>query len=217
MGEVFYDLTPHTNAHLDRNETVLLVARQTEVAQYGTAFAQSSWRLRWVCAESLIWAAASFEGSDAMSLYKNHGDAQTPCTLICQCDYDGLQMWWTDVNGHAHHQTKQFDATTLSQAGFVYRSDDGSAAQSLQLPIRFAVDEIEAAAKQWLGESLRHAVMLQGTGTGIDWPQAHPTLQARLGIPVRSMHIPTETHIRSDVSARLGCVWQLSEQVRMAQ
>ena len=217
LGEVFYDLSPHKHLLQDRNETVLLVARQTEVAQYGAAFMQSNWHLRWVCAESLIWATASFDVVDAKSLYKNHGNTQTPSTLVCQCDYDGLQMWWTDVNGHAHHQVKLFDATSLSQAGFVYRSDDTHTNQSLQLPTRFGVDEIETAAKQWLGESLSHMVMLQGTGTGLDWSQARAQLQSRLGMPVRSLRLPDEAGVRSDALARLGCVWQLSEQVRAAK
>ncbi|GHA71077.1 hypothetical protein GCM10009007_09930 [Formosimonas limnophila] len=205
MSEVFYDFTQH-----NENETMLAVARQTEVAQYSAAFAKTDWHLKWVCPEQQVWAGIHHHESP-------QSQPQIPTQFVCQVEYDRLQMWWPDKKGHRQHQARHFDPNALSQAGFLYRAPHQAGSQKhLQLPTNFAVNEIENAAKQWLDKDLPKMTQMLCTGLGLDWTQAQSSLQTRLGLSVRPVGTPTEGSTNADLQARLGTVWHLSQQIYLS-
>lgn len=199
ISEVFYDFSAHSET-----ETMLAVARQAEVTQYRQAFTKAGWQLRWICPEQQVWA----------SLYKATPNHQQPSQFICQVEYDRLQMWWSDEKGYIQHQSRHFDASVLTQAGFIYRAPHQIGDQkNLQLPTKFAVDEIGNAAKLWLGKNLTNMSQMLCTGSGLDWANARPALESHLGLSAQPISTPIEAGNNTHLQARLGIVWQLSQMI----
>lgn len=206
--EVFYDYTrPVFNPLSNRDEATVVMARQTEIAQYKQVFEHTNWSIGWICAEPLIWThlnASNEAGLPTQQDSKNQ--------IICQVEYDHLSLWWTNPNGHLCYQTKQFDAKTLAQTGFIYQSDDVQV-QSLKLPNRFAIEEIEMACKQWVNTPIEDISILCGIGSGVSWDQIKQPLQSQLGIPVHPFSLADKTDVSPDRQGQLAAVWSLSQQI----
>ena len=187
LADVYYDWTQADELSKQGQTVVLAVARQSEVAQYAQLLGDTALRLRWVCAEPLVWAQA-YEGTRY---------------AVCKIEHDGMQVYWFEANGRVRVWSKSFDAEQMGRAGFEYISG-----AVVRLPTRFVVDEIDNALSQILGEADKQRLhSLYVSGAAVNWVDALPALQAGLGVPVRLSSMTTDEH------NALGGLWQLSEQI----
>ena len=200
ISDVYYDWVRLGVKKSSSEQNVLLsVARQSDVAPYAHVFGEG-WGVRWVVPEGFLWANA-FAGG--LSSY-----------VVSRVEYDQLSVWFVDGSGHAHYFSRQFDATMMSQAGFVYQTDASGGA--VRLPLRFVVDEVSSAIMRWLGDDgLRHISAIYGLGGGVDWSLARSQLQQKLGLPVRSVIEDKVMGLETQEEVDLyGGLWHLVQQVQ---
>ena len=199
VADVYYDWSSFSELNGQSQTILLVVARQSEVAQYAQLCVESSWRMRWVCAEPLIWMQA-FKLARTSNKY-----------AVCQVEHSGTQLYWFDEAGHVKVLSKFFDRDQMSSTGFEYVSDEGQSGQ-MQLPLRFVVNEIDNCLTQALGAVDKNRLdTLYVLGAGANWNNALTQLQSRFGLAVRTVRVPEQ--LGEDERATLGGMWHLSEQI----
>lgn len=194
LTDVYYDWGVLPDAQTKGQTVLIVVARQTEVVQYAQLFADTDFKMHWVCAEPLIW-----------SEFLSQDFTQTNAA-VCQVEHNGLQLFWLDEQSQIRVLTRNFDRAQMSSIGFEYVTGEHSNGV-VQLPSRFVVDEIEHVLNQAHQTQLS---MLHVLGAGVDWSVATTAVQSRMGLPVRVICSPDTVPDKRSV---LAALWQFSEQI----
>ena len=200
LEDVYFDwaLVSEVSDSLQPPPILILVARQSEVAQYAALFNDTNCTMTNVCAEQLVWLDA-FAGNIK---FKNYA--------VLQVEAQSIALFWFDEKGYRRALNKPFSAEQANDADFEYLSG-GTRAPSFQLETDFVLDEMEALIAQNLGSNQRHLNMVHVFGAGVNWVNLAPKLQTRLGIPVQTAGLPE--HVGVDEACVFGGLWHLSVQV----
>ena len=206
LNDVFYDWVVRSNSIDKRNTDIqLAIARQTDVVPYSHVFADTDWRMKWVCSEAQVWAFA----------YQNR--MTRPPIAICQIESREITLWFIDADLRVRSFYKRLDETQIARAGFVYQTSAQKEGGLLQLPARFVADELASVLPVWLGSSVQDLTMIYGTGKGFAWREGMATIQSRIGLPIRIAEegLVANRHRGqvTSVQAGLAILWHLSKQV----
>lgn len=205
LNDVFYDWAVRSTSIDKRNTDIqLAIARQTDVVPYSHVFADTDWRMKWVCSEAQVWAFA----------YQNR--MTRPPIAICQVESREIAFWFIDKDLRVRSFYKRFDNNQIERAGFVYQTS-AQAEGALQLPARFVADELAVLLPVWLGSDLQDLTMIYGTGKGISWRDGMSLIQSRIGLPIRMAEDKQTSDKLNGGSAQsqagFAVLWHLSKQV----
>ena len=204
LDDVFYDWATQEFADKRSTSIQLAIARQTDVAPFHQVFVDSTWTMKWVCAEAQVWSLAYHSRS-----------AQYPIA-ICQVEAREIAVWMVETDGRVRSFYKRFDDHQIMRAGFTYMAS-AEKEGALQLPARFVADELAVLLPIWLGERMQALTMIYGTGKGVNWAGEMAVIQARIGLPIRLVEDGLEGNERNTNGVRidsgLAILWHLSKQV----
>lgn len=205
IGDVYFDWDVLSVAQDKRAMTVqIAVAHQADVAPFYKVFAESGWRMRWVCAEAQVLSRMYPVGR------------QSAPVVVCRVEMSDVRLWLMLPEGEVRSFYKRFDEIEIARAGFVYHAAPDLGGE-MYIPTRFIADELAQLLPVWMADVMNRVTAVYVTGKGVDWEGGIPMIRARVGLPIYTM----ERQVRSDVlgsgglecGAGMAILWHFSMQV----
>lgn len=177
ISDVYYDWTVLPQDHVLSTQTIsLLLAHQAEVAQYGLLFAGTYYKVRYVCAESLVLATY---------FSKQHEHASY---VMCQLENEGIKLFWFNEKQQVRVFQQSLNTGLMKQFGLEAISEYQSKIE-VNLSIGFVIAEIVRMFNHVLGAAhKRQLKTLYALGSAVHWSKIVADLQTQLDISVHEVH-----------------------------